>query len=182
MTEAERSGLFLRFRRATALDLGSLVALINAAYRGERSRLGWTTEADLVGGQRTDCGLLEELISDPNAYLVALESGGKVVGTVLVEDQGGCAYVGQLAVLPELQGRGYGRALLEHAEAIASGVFRQSRVRLHVLAVRGELIAFYERRGYVRTGARAAFPYGNSRYGEPKRADLEHVVLEKRLT
>jgi hypothetical protein len=42
------------FRDATLSDVADLVALIESAYRGEVSRAGWTTEADLLDGQRTD--------------------------------------------------------------------------------------------------------------------------------
>src|SRR4051794_13241714 len=42
------------FREAGPADLGAIVALVESAYRGESSRAGWTTEADLLDGQRTD--------------------------------------------------------------------------------------------------------------------------------
>ena len=53
---------------------------------------------------------------------------------------------------------------------------------LTVIGCRDELIAFYERRGYVRTGVTNPFPYGNPRYGEPRRDDLRFEILEKDLT
>ena len=43
----------LQFRHATHADIDSLVALIESAYRGDVSKQGWTTEADMLGGRRT---------------------------------------------------------------------------------------------------------------------------------
>ena len=50
-----------------------------------------------------------------------------------------------------------------------------------VIAQRAELIAWYERRGYARTGEARPFPYGDPRFGEPRRDDLSFLVLEKPL-
>ena len=54
-------------------------------------------------------------------------------------------------------------------------------MRMTVIDIRDELIAFYERRGYRRTGIKKPFPYGDARFGLPKRDDLRFEVLEKPL-
>ena len=54
-------------------------------------------------------------------------------------------------------------------------------MEMTVIANRGELIAWYERRGYVLTGERRPFPLDDPRFGLPKTRDLAFVVLEKPL-
>jgi ribosomal protein S18 acetylase RimI-like enzyme len=85
-----------------------------------------------------------------------------------------------LAVRPGMQDRGLGRILLEHTEA--EGRARGARIaRMTVVGVRASLIAWYERRGYRRTGETQPFPYQDAPFGHPARPDLDFVVLEKNL-
>ena len=58
-------------------------------------------------------------------------------------------------------------------------VWMLAALRMTVIDVRDELIAWYERRGYRRTGIRKPFPYGDTRFGVPRRDDLRFEVLEK---
>jgi hypothetical protein len=53
--------------------------------------------------------------------------------------------------------------------------------KMTVVQQRTSLIAWYERRGYRRTGAFEAFPYGDDSVGTPRRDDLRFVILEKTL-
>jgi GNAT superfamily N-acetyltransferase len=175
-------------RVATLDDVPLLVALVNSAYRGESSRAGWTTEADLLGGQRIDEQGMAAKIA---AHRAAAGSGESVVllherdgvpaACVHLERAGGVCHVGMLTIRPELQAHGLGRLLLTAAERWASEHWSSASARMHVIAQRTELIAWYERRGYRRTGARAPFPYGNPRFGLPRRDDLVFEVLEKTL-
>ena len=195
----------LAFRRASLDDVPALVALIESAYRGEASRAGWTTEADLLRGQRTDDAEVRALVSGEHARFVLVEErpneaagsgevrgsatdGGAedrdpsaLLGCVLLKDEGACAYVGMFSVRPTMQARGLGRALLEEAERIARDELRRDVVRMTVIAQRGELIAWYARRGYALTGRREPFPYHLVGAGDPLRDDLVFEVLEKRL-
>jgi ribosomal protein S18 acetylase RimI-like enzyme len=172
----------MRFRQATARDVPAIVALIESAYRGDASRAGWTTEADLLDGQRTDGDEVGRLVADPaSRIVVALDEAGVLVGSVLVADEGDAIYVGMFAVRPGLQGRGVGKALLAEAERVGRDELGRNAARMTVLAQRSELIAWYERRGYLRTGTREPFPYGNPRAGLPRRADLVFEVLRKPL-
>ncbi|MBX3246070.1 MAG: GNAT family N-acetyltransferase [Myxococcales bacterium] len=168
----------LRVARPT--EVGAIVALVESAYRGEGSRVGWTTEADLLGGRRTGEDEVGPLV-DAGAMHVWVR-GGEVVGCVLLRPEAaGPAYLGMLTVRPTEQGRAVGDAILAAAERYARNVLGARAIRMTVISVRSELIAWYARRGYQRTGERAPFPYGDARFGEPKRDDLEFVVLQKSI-
>jgi ribosomal protein S18 acetylase RimI-like enzyme len=171
----------VRFRLATPVDVPSIVALIESAYRGEQSRAGWTTEADLLGGQRTDAEQIGLLVAGPDSRLLLAERTGRLVGTVLVVDEGDAVYLGMFAVRPDAQAGGVGSALLAEGERFGKSELARSVARMTVLAQRPELIAWYERRGYERTGERRPFPYGDLRVGIPLRDDLVFEVLEKHL-
>jgi ribosomal protein S18 acetylase RimI-like enzyme len=171
----------LVFSRATSADVDAIVALVESAYRGDASRAGWTTEADLLDGQRTDRAGVLGLIEGTRSRILLAHDEGELVGSVLLEDEGDKAYIGMFAVRPGLQSRGLGSALLGEAERVARDELHRDVARMTVIAQRSELIAWYERRGYAQTGEREAFPYGNERFGKPRRDDLYFVVLEKRL-
>ena len=172
----------LTLRAATPDDAPALLALIESAYRGDSARRGWTHEADLLGGQRTDLEDLLEVIADPKRVLLLAEADGMPFACVQLVDQGGgAAYLGMLTVDPARQGDGLGRLLLAAAEPEAAARFGVDRVRMTVIRQRPELIAWYERRGYALTGETAPFPMDDPRFGLPKRQDLAFVVLEKRL-
>ena len=165
-------------------DLPAVAALVNSAYRGDSSRQGWTTEADYLGGQRTDPDTLAaDLAAQPDAVLLTLRDGpgAPLLGCVWLEPaEAGVWYLGMLTVRPDLQDRQLGRTLLAEAEAAAAARGAR-RVRITVVNIRGPLIAWYERRGYALTGERRPFPYEDDRFGVPLRDDLEFVVLEKAL-
>jgi ribosomal protein S18 acetylase RimI-like enzyme len=158
------------------------VALVESAYRGEASRAGWTTEAHLLDGQRTDAAGVLATIGHPRERIILAFDGDALVGSVLLRDEsGGSAYVGMLAVRPLLQGRGTGRALLAEAERIAASDLGATTMRMTVIPLRTELVAWYERQGYRATGEQEPFPYGDERFGRPRRDDLYFVVLKKAL-
>lgn len=169
---------------ATDSDLDDVVALVNSAYRGESSRAGWTTEADYLGGQRTDVDALRaELASRPGAVLLLLRDapGSELLGSVRLEPTTDEKWhLGMLTVRPDLQNRQLGRTLLAEAEAFAAARGAR-RMTMSVIGIRDTLIAWYERRGYVRTGEVLPFPYGVPRFGEPMRDDLDFIVMEKTL-
>jgi ribosomal protein S18 acetylase RimI-like enzyme len=172
----------LAIRRAALSDAPALHRLIEGAYRGDGARAGWTHEADLLGGQRTDVAALEELLSQPGRLILMAEDVGVLVGCVHIADHGGgAAYLGMLTVDPTRQGAGLGRTLLDAAEAEARVAFSATRMEMTVIVQRAELIAWYERRGYALTGRTAPFPMDDPRFGLPKRDDLAFVVLEKAL-
>jgi ribosomal protein S18 acetylase RimI-like enzyme len=169
---------------ATDAEIDAVVALVNSAYRGESSRAGWTTEADYLGGQRTDAETLRaELAAHPGAVVLVMrdEEGGPLIACVRLEPVDEHAwYLGMFTVEPRMQNRRLGRSLLDEAERFVAS--RGARVmRMSVIGLREELLGWYERRGYVRTGKTRDFPYGDPRFGEPRGQDLTLLVLEKPL-
>jgi predicted N-acetyltransferase YhbS len=160
------------FRTAEPADVADLVSVINEAYRREG---GWTTEAHLLDGQRIDAAAVMDAL---DTLIVAVDE--QVVGCCALAIVNGHGHFGTFAVRQDLQGSGVGAALLTEAErraAQAGAVY----VEMTVLSGRAELLAFYSRRGYVATGDSEPFPYGDERFGLPRTADLEFVVLRKPL-
>ena len=167
---------------ASAADVAAIVDLVNSAYRGETSRAGWTTEADLLGGQRTDAAGVAGLIDAPDGVLLTLRSGASLSACVHLEKRpGALCYLGMLTVRPDLQSAGIGRRLLAAAEEFARREFGAATIEMTVIDVRTELIDWYRRRGYESTGEIRPFPYGDARFGLPRRDDLRFLVLRRRI-
>ena len=163
-------------------DLGSLHALIEGAYRGDTARRGWTHEADMVDGQRTTIDVLAAELADPAQRILVARDGAAIVGCVALTDQGnGTCYLGMLSVDPGRQATGLGGRLIDAAENAARAVFNARRIEMTVVAQRDTLIAWYERRGYRRTGEQRPFPYDDARFGIPRRDDLFFIVLARDL-
>ncbi|HEX5489280.1 MAG TPA: GNAT family N-acetyltransferase [Rhodanobacteraceae bacterium] len=175
----------LHFRVAEAHDVAAVVALTESAYRGDASRVGWTTEADYLDGQRTDAREVAELVARSHARMLLAERNGQIVACCFIEKQGSDAaptgYFGMFSVRPDAQGGGAGSALLAEAERVAREEWHCHAMRMTVIDLRVELIAWYERRGYHRTGEHRPFPYGDARFGIPKRDDLRFEWLVKEL-
>lgn len=171
----------LSFRDAGAADIDAVVALVESAYRGDVSRQGWTTEADFLDGRRTDADEVLASSQRPRSRIVLAERDGVLLACAHVADEEGAGYFGMFSVQPGLQGGGIGKALLAEAERIVRDEWRLPAMRMTVIDIRDELIAFYERRGYRRTGTFKPFPYGDVRFGTPKRDDLRFEILEKHL-
>ncbi|MCW9012955.1 MAG: GNAT family N-acetyltransferase [Gammaproteobacteria bacterium] len=168
-----------RFRKADSDDVNAIVALIESAYRGNASRQGWTTEADILDGQRTDAEEVSDLLAKPASYFLLYESAGVLLASVYLENRGRQGYLGMFAVSPKQQGQGIGKRVLDEAEKIIFDQWQCRSLQMTVISLREELIHWYQRRGYTTTGDTHAFPYGNPRFGLPKRDDLKFVVLEK---
>lgn len=165
----------IRFRTATAADVPALRALVESAYRGDSARQGWTHEADLLDDERTSDAELAETIADEKARVLLARIDGKLAGTVTIRDLGeGRAYLGMLCVDPDLQTEGLGRALIADAEDMAADAFGARTMEMTVINAREELIAYYERRGYARTGELRPFPL-------PADVPYKMVVLERRI-
>lgn len=182
-------GTTLRFRAATPDDVEGLVALVHAAYRGEPTAATWTTETHLLGGQRADAEMVRAAVSDPDStVLVATDDSDPDASPAIVAccevsapDPDGTSVLGMFAVDPERQGGGLGRQVLAAGEDTATGL-GATTLELHLIDVRVELIDWYRRRGYIVTDERHPFPYGDERFGLPRRDDLQFAVLRKELT
>ncbi|MEV4945660.1 GNAT family N-acetyltransferase [Streptomyces sp. NPDC053755] len=171
----------ISYRDAVEDDVPVLVPLVESAYRGDSSRGGWTTEADILEGQRTDEEGVRAVITTPGSRLMVVERDGAIVACCQLEHRGEAAYFGMFAVRPELQGAGLGRLIIAEAERRVREIWDVREMHMTVISVREELIAWYERRGYRRTGRMTPFPYGDERFGVPQRDDLEFELLVKPL-
>ena len=170
----------MELRQANVEDADEIVALVNRAYRGESSKRGWTTEADLLDGTRTDRNDIVDLITPPKAALILCTTGDTIVGSVHVEKRRDECYLSMLVVEPELQGGGVGKVVMQAAEAHARDVFHSTKMIMSVITIRTELIAFYERRGYLRTGKIKPFVFDDV-HGIARVDGIELEVLEKDL-
>lgn len=161
-------------------DIDSLVSLMDSAYRGENSKQGWTSEANLfIGNKRTDETTVANLLKKPGAvFLKYLNEEGKLEGCVLLNKKDNRIYLGMFSVSPSAQGKGIGKKMLAAADDYARK-HNCSSIFMTVITVREELIAWYEKNGYKKTGKILPFPV-DERYGIPTQP-LEMLVLEKHL-
>ena len=156
-----------------------IAAPVNSAYRGDSSRVGWTNEADLFDGQRTDEKEVRDLLNSKESMFLLCLRGTDLVGSVLLRKKGTTAYLGMLVVNPQLQRTGNGSSLIAASEAAVRNSWGMKRISMTVISCRSELIAFYERRGYCRTGLIEPLPTGSPSVARV--AGLELEVLEKEL-
>ncbi|MDP1658215.1 MAG: GNAT family N-acetyltransferase [Methylotenera sp.] len=166
------------FRKAEISDAEPIVQLVNSAYRGESSRAGWTTEADMLDGSRISVQDVQRLIESEYAIILLCLSGAGLLGTICLEKEHDAIHIGMFAVNPALQGKGIGKQLLAAAENLSKQVWVVQKLQMHVITIRHELIAFYARRGYQRTGILSDFPV-NPLVWQPKLDGLQLETLEK---
>lgn len=170
----------LEFRFAVDTDAPAIAALLNTAYRGESSRQGWTTEADLLAGLRANTAeVLKQLHAPDSFFLLCLESG-LLLGCICLEKHGEGAHLGMFAVQPHRQGAGVGKRLLDLAEQQAITRWHSSHAEMTVITLRAELMDYYQRRGYRRTGVLKPFPMKSTLW-TPLVSGLQLEVLEKTL-
>lgn len=169
------------FRAATPADAPAIVALAESAYRGESGRRGWTTESDLFDGPRTSRWEVTKLITAPDSRILLAHGDGVLIGCAHIRKQKNSCYFGLFAVTPSAQCGGLGKLIIHEAERIAREEYRCLQMEMTVISVRAELIAWYERRGYRRTGKIRPFPAGNGCDGFAKKADLHFELLVKSL-
>ncbi len=164
---------------ATESDIPDLVELINSAYRGDSSRKGWTTEADILEGIRIDADGVREIIADPNAGLHIFSYPGEgLVSCVYLKEKPDHLYLGMLTVRPNLQAGGLGKYMLHYAETLARQQGK-SAVKMTVINIRTELIAWYNRHGYLPTGETE--PWIDGEHIGDRKAEIAFIVLAKKI-
>jgi ribosomal protein S18 acetylase RimI-like enzyme len=166
--------LMMSFRKATLSDIYDLTELVNSAYRGDGSKVGWTTEADLLGGQRTDAEKISEMIKASDSQIELAIENGELQGCIYIKKENKFVYFGMLTVRPTLQNKGAGKLLLSHLEDLTRE-WGYQKIRMTVISQREELIAFYQRRGFKFTGETEPFPENDPRFGLPKTKLIFHV-------
>ncbi len=167
------------FRHATSNDTTTIVSLVNRSYRGDSSRLGWATEADLLSGKRIDRTELSQLLNDTNSLILIAHNKASILAVIHAHRENNSVHFGLFAVEPTLQTNGIGKSLLAYAESEVCRRWGVSTAFMEVITHRSELIAYYERRGYVRTGEIVAFPHSD--LWEKRVNSLELTVLSKSL-
>lgn len=159
-----------------------ILELVESAYRGETSRQGWTTEADLLDGGRTFVEEVSSIISAADNKIILMETADRLLATVHIKRlTQRRAYLGMFAISPDRQNQGLGKTLLQYVEKLAAHLWQCRQMEMTVIHQREELINWYIRRGYRVSGEQREFPYGDERYGIPKRDDLVLDVLLKDL-
>jgi ribosomal protein S18 acetylase RimI-like enzyme len=172
----------IHFYKAELVDAESIAKLINSAYRGETSRKGWTTEADILDGLRTTTAEVAKIINRSDAFILIGVLEDEIVATICCERQHiagkHTTHFGMIAVKPSLQNKGYGKDIIHAAETMTQREWRVAGFHMLVISVRSELIEFYERLGYERTGEFQNFPE-NPTLWQPKVEGLNLQYLVK---
>jgi len=170
---------FSRFRleKAKPNQSSKICGLINLTYRGE---VGWTRETHIVQGNRTNRHEIEAAIINPDAHFFVVNQNRRLASCIYVEKQENSAYIGFFSVHPSLQGKGIGKNILKQAETFALKKLGTKKYIMFVVSQRSELIAFYERRGYARSGKIEAYPL-HLDIGVPKVDGLTIEYLEKNV-
>jgi ribosomal protein S18 acetylase RimI-like enzyme len=163
--------------KASLEDVIALEKLINSAYRGETSKQGWTTEANLLEGKRITEDELIEILQNKENTILKFTNNDTIIACVLLVNKGTKLYLGMLTVSPGLQNSGIGKQLLQEAEVYALSL-GLPKIVMTVISIREELIAWYNRHGYVDTGAREPFPL-NHTDAIISNHPLEFIVMEK---
>ncbi len=166
------------FRIANKADAKAIAQLVNESYRPKYRGQGWTHEADLISGERINAAQIAEAIASDGSIILLGFSGSEAIASVHIEKDGDNCLIGMLAVSPGGQGRGVGKEMLSQAECYANMKFNSKKFTMLVISARSELISFYLRRGYQKTGAVMDYPL-SAGAGAPKRTDLKVEVLEK---
>lgn len=167
------------FRTTNNAEAGSIAALVNGAYRPQSGVTGWTHESDLVADSRTSAAQILETLSRHHSVVLVGLNNEAIVACAHVEEDGNSCHIGMLAVNPILQGAGAGKLMLAEAEKYASTVFGSEKFIMVVVSERTELVSFYLRRGYQKTGLVLDYPI-SAGVGIPKNPEMKVEMLEKR--
>jgi predicted N-acetyltransferase YhbS len=172
----------LKFTFAEEKQSKEITSLVNSVYRGENSKRGWTTEADILGGIRISEEKVREIIGLENNVILLASLDDKIIACVHLEKKGNICWLGMLSVDVDFQTFRLGKMMIEKSEAFANETFNSTVMKMKVIGVRAELIEYYERRGYSLTGEREDFLTAEDTFGEPNTQNLYFEILSKNLT
>ena len=176
--QRHHSGMIESIRKASDADASAISSLVNAAYRPPPGQSGWTHESDIVDGERTNIEqLLAQIRQRDSVVFVGLRDAA-IIACIHIDRDGPDCNLGMFAVQPALQGTGVGKQLLAYAERYALESMNAIKLTMLVVSGRTELIDFYLRRGYRRSGVTMNYPH-DAQTGVPKRPDLVVECLEK---
>ncbi|KAL7628387.1 hypothetical protein AAE478_002589 [Parahypoxylon ruwenzoriense] len=172
----------LQFRIATLDDAACLQELVQSAFRSEDSRPNWTADMDLSSRFRVDVEKVIAQISKPDgAILIATDSSGIPIASVEISKRGAdLVRLSMLAVDHRRQRGGIGRRLLAYTEDYSRRTWGVKKAGLNALSTRQELILWYLRCGYRKTGELTPFP-SDRNDGLTLPEDMCFVELEKDL-
>lgn len=165
---------------AQTADVDEIVTLVESVYRGESSQKGWTTEARLLEGQRVDASMVQEMIANPHSALLVFKDDGKIKACVYLERKNQKAVLGMLSVDVDQQGNKLGQKIIKFSENFIANNWKVASIQIYVLWQREELISWYERRGFKKTGVEKPFPK-DPKFGIPKVKDLHFIEMEKAI-
>jgi GNAT superfamily N-acetyltransferase len=171
----------LVFSFANLTDAKAISDLVNSAYRGDSSYAGWTTEADILDGQRTSPKEIEEKIERPDTLILTAYQDQDLIGTceLNINKESSELFFGMFSIRPSMQNKGIGKQFITQVEKLAAE-WNLRKIKMSVITVRTELIEYYKRRGYQVTGEIIPFPT-EERFGIPKVENLEMVYLTKEI-
>ncbi len=159
-----------------------ITQLVNSAYRGDSGKQGWTTEAGILEGLRTDPErVTKDIVTPGNVILVKIEDQKFIACVHLEKKNDETAYLGMLTTAVSRQTQGTGKELMLASEEYVKKIWGCRKIEMTVIDSRHELISYYVRRGYEITNEKRPFP-ADPAFGIPKAGPLEFVVLEKNLS
>jgi ribosomal protein S18 acetylase RimI-like enzyme len=170
----------LQFRIAATEDSGDISGLVNSVYRGENSKKGWTTEADLLDGIRITTEKINEIVLSVDNVILFMLLDNKIIGCVHLQKKNNKCHLGMLSVDVDFQNKGVGKILIGKSEDYAKNEFGCDEMEMKVIGHRTELVEYYQRRGYILTGQKEDFVL-NAHFGNPKTKDLYFEYLVKQL-
>ena len=95
---------------ANVADVNAIKNLVNAAYRGEASKQGWTTEAALISGDtRANAEMVLNATEQTGSVILIYKKDDVIAGCVNLQQHGNKVYLGMFSVMPQLQGCGIGK-------------------------------------------------------------------------
>jgi len=163
---------------AEAKNAEAIARLVNFAYRSKLINNGWSNESELVAGHRIDDESVLALMQQPQSVILLCNMDKRLLACAHLLNTDGTVYLGMLSVIPEVQGMGIGKRMLQQAEDYAWNNMEADAIIMDVISQRTELISFYQRRGYVIHGQEKEYPV-HLNIGEPLQNNLTVQQLVK---